>query len=343
MSELVDKDTGLFKVSQSKVGAWNRCKLQFHRSNVEHLKPRRKARPLKFGGIVHKLVEVDAEGGDPFKKLKEIGHHEEKLFREEAEYYGEIITDIGYIMRAYQKFWGKDKLKHISVGGKKVEHDYAVELTPEILVKGRIDGMVKHRGFKALLEHKTHKKLPNDDQRWRNVQSSLYIRVIDIMGWGSMEGTLWNYLRSKPPTRPEILKAGGLSKRSIDTLPEVVLDVLKANKLKPADYKDYIENQEQNLQTWFQRTFTPIKKDVIRAVLTDFIRTAREMVDYYTKNGEDKPPPRHIGQHCSWCGFEPLCRAELQGNDVDFVREHEFIIDNTPYQNQEELQDGDDD
>jgi hypothetical protein len=79
-----------------------------------------------------------------------------------------------------------------------------------------------------LLEHKNHKSFPNADHRWRNLQSSVYIRFIEMMGWWKVEGTLWDYIRSKPPTRPQILKSGGVSSRDLDSLPQVVIDTIKS-------------------------------------------------------------------------------------------------------------------
>jgi PD-(D/E)XK nuclease superfamily len=325
----------LFNVSQSKVNAWRRCRLQFHFQHVDHLKPFLKARPLKFGGIVHTLMEELSKGKDPFKKLQAIGEHERKLFREEIEYYGDIITDIEYIMRAYIKFWAKEPLKWINVNGKKAELPFEVELTSEIRFKGTLDGVVKHRSFTALLEHKTHKNIPNDDHRWRNLQSAVYIRMLQMAGWvKDIDGTLWNYVRSKSPTRPKLLKAGGMSQASIDTLPDVIGTFLTEHKLSAVPYKEFISTQIVNLQTWFQRVYTPIKPEVVMTLFLEFVRTAREMAGYYEKN--KSPPPRSIGQHCMWCSFEPLCRAELMGDDVDFVREHQFVVDDSEYQREGE-------
>ena len=35
----------------------------------------------------------------------------------------------------------------------------------------------------------------------------------------------------------------------------------------------------------------------------------------------------NIERHCSWCDYEPLCRARLQGNDFDFIKERQYEID----------------
>jgi hypothetical protein len=324
-----------FNVSQSKVNAWRQCKMKFHLQHREHLKRRVPPRPLKFGSMIHKMMETQAQGKNAFKLLDEIALHDFTLFNEEREMYGEIIDDIRYIFKAYIEYWKKTPLKFIKIKDKTVEVPFEIELTSEINVKGTIDGGVRYKGFRALLEHKTHKNFPNDDHRWRNLQSAVYLRILEMMGYGTWDGTLWNYIRSKPPTRPKVTQGGALSRAAIDTLPDVVIDTLKANKMKLADYADYIMVQQSNLQTWFQRTYTPIQPDVIKMLFGDFIRTAREMSDYYDTNPK-KSPVRTIAKHCDWCQYEPLCRAEIQGNDVDFVREHEFVYDESEYQTEGE-------
>lgn len=325
----------MFYVSQSKVNAWRRCKLQYHFRNHLYLKPKVKARPLVFGTLVHTLQEAVANGKSPTAELKAIEEKQGAMFREERELYGDIITDVGYIFKAYQEYWKKEPLKLIKVGKQTAEHSFEIELTPEITAKGRIDGLAQYRNFVSLLEHKNHKDFPNDDHRWRNLQSVVYIRIAQMLGWADPEGTLWNYVRSKPPTRPQLLKNGTLSERSIDSLPDVVIDTIKERGLDPRKYKAFIDIQRANLQSWFMRVFTPVKKDVLRTVFLEFLETAREMADYYAHDHK-RPPPRTMDRHCSWCQYESICRAELQGNDVDFVIQHDYIVDKSEYQTGDE-------
>jgi CRISPR/Cas system-associated exonuclease Cas4 (RecB family) len=324
-------EDGYFYVSQSKVNAWLDCRLKYHFRHVEHLKPKVKSRPFQFGGMAHKILEVQAQGGDEEKALKDMVTVNRKLFTEEVEMYGRIADDMSYIMRAYKKFWAKEPIKYIKFQGRKAEHPFEVELTSEIKVKGKIDALAKMKGFKWLAENKTHKDFPNDNHRWKNLQSALYLRILNMLGVEGLEGTLWNYIRSKPPTRPQLLKAGTLSEKSIDSLPEVVIDTITEHKLDPANYRAFIKTQEDNLPSWFQRVYTPIKPTVIKHIFRDFVTVAREMADWYDKH-PDSRPVRTVGKHCDWCAFEGICRAELQGNDVDFLREREFVVDASDYQ-----------
>lgn len=321
----------MFYTSQSKVNNWRQCRRLFHFRYRQHLKPKVKARPLQFGSIIHTMMEASAEGKDEFVVLKEIAVANRKLFEREREQYGRIVEDITYIMRAYKTYWKNKPLTLIPFKDKKAEHSFEVEVTRNITMKGKIDGLVKAQGFRWLLEHKSHKNFPNDNHRWRNIQSAVYLRIIDMLGLSNFQGTLWNYVRSKEPTRPQLLQSGKLSERSLDSLPETVIDTIKSRGLEPAHYRDLIKNQEDNLHTWFQRVYTPVKPAVVKTVFAEFIETSREMSDYYDKHPHTAPP-RTIARHCDWCAFEPLCRAELQGNDVDFLLSHEYIVDESDYQ-----------
>jgi PD-(D/E)XK nuclease superfamily protein len=325
----------MFKVSQSKVNTWRRCRQAYDYKYVEMLEQKKKPRPLKFGSIIHEMVEAEVGGKNPFKVLKNLAIKEEKLFDEEREMYGNIVEDIEYIMTAYFDYWEKrpEHLVYIPVKKKWAEHEFEIEIDKDIIAKGKIDAFAKYKKLKSLVEHKSHKNIPNEEHRWRNLQSVFYIRIADMLGWGSMEGTIWDYIRSKPPTRPEILKSGKLSERALDSLPQVVEDVIKANKLKRDDYKTLIKSQEDNLPSYFQRIYTPANKNVIASVFTEFVATSREMAALHGKSKE-----KTFGQHCTWCGFRTLCAAELKGHDVDFVKEREFIKDGVKVEDTEEIE-----
>lgn len=315
-------ESGLFKISQSKVSTWRRCRRAYHHAHVEQIAPKTKSRPLQFGTIIHKMVEADIDGKNPFKVLKDIGKANEALFREEREMYGDLVQDVNYVMSEYFEYWDKrpESIEFMPLKGKKCEIPFEVEIDKgNILAKGKIDAVGKAKKLKWLVEHKSHKSFPQPEHRWRNLQSVFYIRIIDMMGGPKLDGTCWDYIRSKPPTRPAVLKAGTLSRAALDSLPNVVLDVLKTAKLKPADYADVIKQQEENRGSWFQRVFTPVSKDIIEPVMNDLLDTSREMADLHGKS-----KTQTFGRHCEWCGYNKLCAAELQGHDVDFIKEREY-------------------
>lgn len=315
-------DSGLFKVSQSKVNTWRRCRAAYNYKYVDKLRKKRKSRPLQFGSIVHSMLEAYANGDDAFDKLDEINIKDMRLFQVEKEEYGEIIEDIRVIMTEYFLKWPDKSLMYLRQKGKGAEHHFEVEILPGVLLTGKIDGFAKSPNkLRWLVEHKTFTRMPNEDSRWRNLQSSVYIRVSDMLGLPPVDGTLWDYIFSKPPAYPEMLKSGQMSQRGIDSLPTRVLQTLKEHRLKPKDFGTLIESVTANRNKYFQRIFTPDKPGVVDKVWKDLLETAQEMLDLHGKR-----KARTIDKHCSWCDYEGLCRGELQGSDVDYIKGREYYV-----------------
>lgn len=313
-----------FTVSQSKVKCWRKCRQAYQFKYVDLLKKRRIKRPFKFGGIVHKMLEAYANGDDPFDMLKQISFEDAKLFKAEKELYGDIVADIGMIMEEYFDYYPENHLIPLRKNKRSAEHPFEIEIEPGLSFKGIIDEVDKTpNGLKWLTDHKTFTKLPNEDHRWRNIQSSVYLRAIEMMGWwDNIAGTCWNYVKSKPPTRPEILKAGGMSEKKIDTLPITVRATLREHGLKVKSYPKLMKAAEDNRSNYFFRIFTPVTKKVVDNIFDGFIDTAREVAEYHgTKND------MNIDRHCEYCDYESICRAKLTGSDHEFVIEREYYKD----------------
>jgi hypothetical protein len=157
---------------------------------------------------------------------------------------------------------------------------------------------------------------------------------MDILGWfPNVSGVLWNYVCSKPPTRPKLNKDGTVSKAAISTLPSVVKLFLKEVVLSEKKHQDMIRAAENNQKNYFQRIFTPINKGLVDFVFAGFLDTAREMMQYHGKKQD-----MNIDLHCKWCDYEPLCRAKLTGSDVDFIIEREYTNGNEEQEQQDETE-----
>jgi hypothetical protein len=247
------------------------------------------------------------------------------MFDAEREEYGDIIADIRCIMTEYFTHWDEESLKYVRMKGRSSEHLFEVEVD-RIRVKGKIDAIGRANKMRWLIEHKTFTNMPNEDHRWRNIQGAVYIKVMQLMGWKEVDGVLWDYIKSRPPARPELLKSGKMSERKINTLPSRLIETLKEHKLNPKDFSTLIMSAEHNRREYFQRIFNPTKQYVVDALWKEFIETAQEMEKFHGKKNT-----MNIERHCDWCEFEPLCRAQLQGSDVDYVKEREFYASEDDY------------
>jgi PD-(D/E)XK nuclease superfamily len=312
----------LFQFSQSKVKKWRQCRLAYHYRYVDGLKKKTKSRPLQFGTMVHEMLEADANGDCPFEKLDELAKTDKKLFAVEKEMYGEIVEDIRLIMTAYFQYYAKDKMKYIRYKKQNAEHWIEVPVDGDMLFVLKIDGLTRTPNkLRWVMDHKTFKKRPSEDARWRDLQSAVYLKACEKVGMKPFDGFVWNYVHSKPPTIPQILKSNGnLSTRAINTLPSVVNRMIEELNLDPDDHKGLIAGADNNVKNYFFRVFTPINTTIVNIMYEEFIDTAREMKDYHGLKKD-----RNIGMHCGWsCDFEPLCRASLTGGDVDFIKEREY-------------------
>ncbi len=325
MVTLIDNRDGPTKVSQSKIKTWRRCRRAYHYKYVQKLRKKIKSRPLVFGTIIHSMIEADANGDDPFAVLDAINLKDMKMFQAEREQYGEIIEDIRCIMEDYFDHWEDHPkaFKYLRKNKKSAEHEFEIDLGDDILFGGKIDGVVKSRGMKWLEETKTFKRMPNEETRWKSVQSSVYIRAVDIMGWWSdLEGTVWNYVHSVAPAVPALLQNGKVSEAKLKSLPSRVKAFLATQGAKPKDYPKLMQYAKDGRDSYFLRVYTPLNQRVIDDTWEDFLMSAREIRDFGPTSKQ-----RSIEQHCSWCDFEKLCSGEILGLDIDFIMEREYTHD----------------
>lgn len=328
-----------YKVGQSKARAFRSCRQAYNYKYEQRLIRKRTKRPFVFGKIVHRMIEADAQGEDPSAVLDQIEIDDLPIFAAEKEMYGDIVTDIGVIMADYFDYH-KDGLRFVPVKDETgeyryAEHEFSVpleELVPKadrarvrgIVFEGQVDGLGKTpNGLRWLVENKTFDRLPSDDERWRNVQSVVYVKVARHLKWmPKVDGTCWNYVMSKAPSVPQLLKDGSrLSVQKITTLPSVVRATLQVHGLTEESHEELLLRAEQSRHEYFQRVYTPLNRTVGDNIFNGFVDTAVEMRD--SRNRCDK----NIGRHCGWCDYEPLCRTELTGGDVEFAKEAEFALD----------------
>lgn len=324
-------------ITQSKAKIWRKCTQMYHYKYVERLRRRKRKRPFVFGDIVHRMVEADANGENPFHVLKQIDLEEGKMFREEKEMYGDIIEDIRVIMQTYFEFWPERNLRFIRRDGRSAEHKFSLEIEKGLTVEGKIDGLAESPNkFRWLVERKTFSRMPKDEHRWRNLQGAVYIRMVDMLGWlkkRALDGVCWDYIWSKPPTIPNLLKNEiELSAAKVDTLPIVVREEIERLELDPRLPKNRaaMEMAQLSAKEYFHRIFTPVNHKTIDILFQEFIDTGREIAEHHGHKAS-----MNIDFHCDNCEFEGLCRARLQGNDVDFIKEREFYADPQERENPE--------
>ena len=310
-----------FWVSQSKVNCWRQCKQKYWLTYVEDLASRVKSRPLEFGGLFHRMLEEHIEGRRPLSVLRNLDSERLGVFAAERQMYGDLLQDIEWVWREYALHYKEDGLRWIKLDGARTEHEFEVEIAPGVWLIFIVDAFAKTlRGDRWLVDHKTGQSMMSPQQRWVNMQAAVYHKGCELLELPPMKGVCWNYIRSKPPTRPKLLQSGKLSTGKIDTLPVVVRSLVKEHGLKLREYRGLLSHAEENIPTWFDRDFVPLNRMVTESIFEDFMTTVNDMRRNHGKRRE-----KEIGRHCTWCDFAPICRAELTGGDSRLIKRRKYV------------------
>jgi len=309
------------EISFSKAKLARKCTQAYHYRYHERLRRKRPGVPLIRGTILHEMITARSDPNS-LKKPMEIlkGYEEEyrQLFREEKEIYGELIPDIKRIFQGYEREYADDDLRYESH-----EEFVATDLGRDIRFVGYIDKRCTDPADRHwLMDHKTHRNIPNDDQRFSDLQLVFYVWAYNRERERKLDGVIWDYLRTKPPTIPEVLKNGELSQRkNMDTDYHTYLSEIQRLKLDPANYEETLDRLKNERNTFFKRVFLPSPPKVMIDNVVNDMRTTATLIKHLSKTAIT----RNMTHLCaSTCDYYNLCQSELRGLDSAFVRKTEY-------------------
>lgn len=330
----------MYKVSQSKMRAWRQCRRLYHYKYYQNIEPRRPKAPLVRGRIIHEMIEAMIDGNNPWKVLAEYEKQYKKLFAEQREMYGDLIGEIKRTMTWYFVWWNADPIKYLQhpATKKRSEHEFEVAIG-DVLFTGKVDSLGTTKDKRTwLVEHKSMKTFPTDEFRYTDLQSALYTRFLERTWKGlNIDGVAWNYIRTKPPQVPELLKSGELSHRDIDTIWPVYEQAIKDHKLDLADYADMRKKLNGKEESFFKRVYLPVNRSIVDNLYNETVATAHEMAELHD---EPQMHVRNMTPMCSkQCEYYNLCQAELRGLDADWIRKKDFQQREKKDEVQEEAED----
>ena len=309
----------LLELSVSKAKKWRGCQQAYKYRYMDKLIPKMKARPLTLGSLVHLCLENRAEGLNWVKAIQDFKKNEwAKLFDEERIELGDIPTDAYRIMRGYHFFYMESDKRYKTIGSE-IPFRVRIEGTPVVLV-GIIDLILLDTTDNSIwcFEHKTAKKdIPTEEFRMTDIQTTIYMYVMDklapSLGYkaSQVKGVVLDYLKTKAPTMPEVLKNGTLSKRKITCDYYTYMECIKGINGDPADYEEILEYMKSNV--FYRRV--PITKSTAMTELTlkDMVNVGRQI-----KALSGKCITRNLSWNCDRpkCEYRDLCIAEIQGFDI---------------------------
>lgn len=311
-------------LSQSGLKTWRNCHKLYDFKYIQNLEKVVKNTNLTRGSIVHAMIEAKANGEDPWEKFDQLINEERsKVFTEEYDEFEEMAETIEAIMEGYFAHYKEDDQTPVKINNQSAEHEFKLPLIPEenIFFKGIIDMITKDdKGRLWIMDHKTHKKFPSGDIAYINIQGALYAWGWQKVSGDKVNGIIWNYIKWKAPTTPELLKSGEMSKRAnIDTTWGVYRKALLQAGLNPDDYLDMKEKLTGKEDDFFLRVYLPLNQDIINNVLEDAKQTALDI-----KHNAGKLKDRNISNNCLFCDFYNLCQAQLKGLDTELMLRSEY-------------------
>lgn len=315
----------MFETSHSKTKLARRCLKAYEYRYIKKLKRRVKSRALIVGSLIHSCLEMWFREGYYLPAITEWKMGEfKKMFAEEQALHKDVIPLAKQLIRGYISNWKMLDLEMVWV-----EKEFRIEIAPGIFLVGKIDGMAKDsRKLRWLVEHKSCKRMPGEEVRIYDTQVLLYAGALPHMGEKPVNGVIWDYLRTKLPTKPELLARGGLSvAKSIDTTREVYLREITRHGLNPAGYSDILEHLDTKRDQFYRQVRLPMNKTMGENILEELITTSNMLiwVESEYKAGRNHCT-RNLTRDCSWCDYNTMCHAELRGEDTEYLLKHDYIV-----------------
>jgi hypothetical protein len=327
---LYTTDDGQPVVTHSMLKSMGRCPRQTMYKYYERLKPKRQNVHLKRGVWVHELLEQHYLGNDWHIRHTELTEKFDELFDEEKEMLGDLPGEIGHIMQAY--FWHyRDDVDWEVL---ETEFTLETELPDGTLYRARVDNLVETPYGLYIVDHKSHKSLPNSNFRLLDRQSALYIWAAKKMGI-DVQGFIWNYIKWYPPKGIKFNKDGSMSKRQGDMdYPTAYRSIREQGYdpkspewrafLKPLYARRY-KHGEMQLSPFFRRDTLEKDDGMLLRVLRETTRTVRRMHTY----GFDRTDyvERVVDRSCDYfCSYQDLCISDLVGGNSDLIRRSQFRV-----------------
>lgn len=309
------------KLSNSSVKTLLRCEQKYTYKYVHSLTPKRISLPFKLGSWIHLLLEAKYKVGDWKPTQKRLSREYSKLWDEEKQFYGDLPAQTQTIMLGYEYMWKDDEDWDII----DTEHKLELELGPGWVYVAKLDVVAENDEGVWIWDHKSFKgKAPTDDYRTVDPQSALYDWAYERVEGVKPAGFIFNYIRTKVPAIPRLLKRGGLSRaKNIDTNWITLATTLKHYRLDPKDYREELAAARSRDRLFYDRVFIPKPVAVIKNLLADI----KEKLPRIRQLHEGARPTRTLTRSCQYdCEYHLLCLTELVGGNGDYIRNHEFVV-----------------
>lgn len=214
------------------------------------------------------------------------------------------------------------------------------EVDPATTLIGYVDEVYydTRRSMVVVRDHKFSKSLSQQNAADDMMESQLQIYAwgaaptVHEWGWGSIRGVSYDRQRMVKPKEPRITQSGTLSKQVTDfdlttylawaagpdgdgqPFPGRAKDGSQAGLYLPEEALIEKLSTPTAKHTWFQRTLTPLNKNIVTTHLRGAVDTAIDMRSTRARAEVSGSAGRNMSSWgCRWCDFAKLCRAEMVG------------------------------
>jgi hypothetical protein len=335
-------DDGKRITTHSMMKTMLRCPKQMQYKYAERLKPKmvdKRDKPLRRGTWFHELLQEYYAGRSWKAKHNELTLKYYELMDEEQMALGDLPRELYALMRAYLWHYGADKTDRYH-GWRVIGTEITLECpwpdSPDgdDIYRCRVDLLEEDEWGMWIVDHKTHKRLPDTTLRLLDAASPLYIWCARENGY-PVNGFVWNYINTTPPGEPTLAYEGTvrerLSKRGLTTDYPTMLRGLRRLNIDPTEYLPLLRSlhaqrwQHGQVQTSpFFRRDTLEKDDATIAQVVGAAMRTRDRIHEYNWDASDNVE-RSVDRSCAFmCGFTDLCTTELFGGDAATLRRRMF-------------------
>lgn len=300
----------------------SRCEQMYSYRYDRGLKIRVKAKGLYMGDWMHQLQEAHYRKEDWREKFKAVKKAMwDKLFEEEQEMYEEkgFTPQLAYdLQEHWVEHWADEESKWQILH---VEKSFILPTKIGIPVRWKSDLIVKAGRDLVLVERKNKEKMPDSEERILAPQVHAYCFLLSKAGI-RITKILWDYICTKPATKPKILKNGTISKRKIITDQRTYLKAIKEAGIHPKG--DEVIGLENYLKTLpetvsLKRVSRAVNLEVGEQFVRDWLERARRAQSI-------KRPLRTFVRGCKWdCDYFELCQKELLGEATKGFIQANFV------------------
>lgn len=347
-SKRYKRSSGPYIVTPSEIQSYQRCRRAWDFTSANRQSLYRQGLPiaaLNIGSCVHYALAQHWRGRN---WLEAVNEHYEATLQSYTDFYTETVgappsdqelnvlfeqrNECQYLVGAYYDRYGHDNpTKPYRIVASEITFRVPLDSEYDIWLAGTIDRVfMDEDGSIGPIEIKTYRSAPKRDNWSFNFQVHAYAIALQLLTRQPVRLALYDGIRKKGPTEPDILKSGKVSKKWIDTTAEMYKNtVLRAHEGElPAEYLDIINRlrarDRSPMNAFVHRFRVPLYKSALDQVRWTMKVAAREMAYYPII------VPSKDWQGCTMCRVKDLCDATYRGEPLDSLIAMNYRVDKTP-------------